>query len=424
MFITAERVVRTFVLLCACMMAGAIRTNASAEKSVKPEVSSATAWEFKLRGLFGFFPESYNRVDGLQVCWGFSVRPQTKTKIRLATGQDIERSLPSSKYPSLNFEILGQTERDEPGGRFGLEYSFPESKDNRLVLNIHSETKTPDVWRSRDPAAAIKFFLSGADRRYYYLSHGGEIGYERALDRTFNFRFSFYYEHVKSLDDAPVWTVLNKSYADDNPAVEHGDDYGFSFGFGLDRMSGREMSFFPEGWELNFDYHKGLSNDFSYSLLTTEGALAARIAEKHYLTANFLFATAFDPLPPHLRFSLGQEIVGIDTFDREFSVFDSRGDRMVLFQASASRFFNFPMELINKFSYDWSLDLIAAAGKTWYSDDPNDPGTVLIHGFSGIGAGGGVGMSCSVSNMRFGAYLATNLNSGYNGPNIILSVSR
>ena len=357
--------------------------------------------------------------------WGFRVSPQKNMTVRLATGQEIERSVPSGKYPSLSVEILEQTERDEPGGRFGLEYSFPGSRDNKLSLSLHSRSTTSDSWRCQNMDAAFQFFFSGADRRYYYLSHGGELGYERLFENLFKFRTAVYFERVRSLDDKSLWTMFgDDKYIEDNPAVLHGDDYGFSFGIGVERMNEAGMGFFPEGWKMNIACDRGGGNNFKYSMITANAGFAFRAGEKNYLNGAVRLGTAFNPLPMHRHFSLGEEIVGVDTFERDFGVFDRRGDRLVLFKAGGSRFFHFPMELVNKFSYDWSLDIIASAGRTWYSKDPDDAATLLKHGFSGMGAGAGIGLSCSISNMRFGAIYSSNFNKDYDGPNFIFSVSR
>ncbi|HEY7530883.1 MAG TPA: BamA/TamA family outer membrane protein [Gemmatimonadota bacterium] len=111
-----------------------------------------------LRGLYGFLPEGYNRVDGLAVRWGFraAVPPGRRDAVRLTA------------------EAILRTSREDVGWVGRIER---ELRRERLLLraSAYDRTDTADRWHRTDVEAALATLFLGEDNRFYFDRRGVEL---------------------------------------------------------------------------------------------------------------------------------------------------------------------------------------------------------------------------------------------------------
>jgi hypothetical protein len=111
-----------------------------------------------LRGLYGFLPEGYNRVDGLAVRWGFraTAPPGRRDAVRLTA------------------EAILRTSREDVGWIGRIERELARE---RLLLraSAYDRTDTGERWHRSDVEAALATFFLGEDNRFYFDRRGIEL---------------------------------------------------------------------------------------------------------------------------------------------------------------------------------------------------------------------------------------------------------
>ena len=123
-------------------------------RGVPEERTSAVA----LRGLYGFLPEGYNRVDGLAVRWGFRATAP-------ANSRDAVR---------LTAEAILRTSREDVGWHARLAKEF---RGQRLLLraSAYDRTDTAERWHRSDVETALATVFLGEDNRFYFDRRGVEL---------------------------------------------------------------------------------------------------------------------------------------------------------------------------------------------------------------------------------------------------------
>jgi len=387
------------------------------------EITSETFWNFELKGLGGFFPASYNRVDGLLAGWGFDL---STAKAITYPGTETRQLVSAYRYPEVSFEMLVPSARRFVGGSLGIKQRLSEEKKVDLGLNLGFGTFSNDTWRADDPGTSLLYLTLERDRRYYHDRRGCEIFMGNSLDNGLSIWLAFYYEHVKSLDAVNVWTLFSSSLLTENPPVIHGADSGLRFRINLERLS--KGTFFPEGWECALTFETGGSlagGDFDYQLFDFSVGFFRLLGELNYCSAALKAVTAKQKLPPHKLYSLGGELRGIDTFHRDFDLFHRRGDRLWYISLGYQRLITLPDIFITRLAYNWSLDFYFTSGVTFLSSDEKDPLTLFTDGFENLESGAAVGVSCNLSRTRVGVYLEDSFKRQYRSrPTVTVRLSQ
>ncbi|MBN2288804.1 MAG: hypothetical protein JXQ83_05680 [Candidatus Glassbacteria bacterium] len=375
--------------------------------------SEETAWNFKLKGLAGFSPASYNRVDGLLAGWGFDL---SAGRTFTYPGSGTRQTVPDRRYPELSFELLVPSARSSLGGRLGITRRLRGKNNWDLGLELGAGGSSSDYWRASEPGAGISFLFLGKDRRYYYDRRGGELYAEGELGGGLRLRLAFYHERVRSLEATNVWTMFSSGLLRENPSVIHGTDRGIRLNLGLDRLL-RGIAF-PEGWEcsLGLESSGALGGDFAYRLFELSAGFYRKLGELNYFSAGLKAATSDRTLPPHKLYSLGDLLRGIDTFEPDFDLFDRRGDRLWYICLGFHRLITPPDLFFNRLAYNWSLDLYFTSGTTFHSPRRNDPLTLFSRGLERLESGVGAGVSFTASRTRVSLCLEKSLDRQYRGP--------
>ena len=394
-----------FILLPSAVSADRIErvTRSDPHSQSGVEITGETFWNFELKGLGGFFPASYNRVDGLLAGWGFDL---STAKAITCPGTETRQLVPAYRYPEISFELLVTSARRFAGGSLGIKQRLSEEKRVDLGLNLDLGTFSSDTWRAGDPGTSLLYLTMERDRRYYHDRRGGEIFMGKSLDNGLSIWLAFYYERVKSLETVNVWTLFSSSLLTENPPVIHGADSGLRFRINLERLS--KGTFFPEGLECALTFETGGSlagGDFDYQLFDFSVGLFRLLGELNYCSASLKAVTSNRKLPPHKLYSLGGELRGIDIFHRDFDLFHRRGDRLWYISLGYQRLITLPDIFITRLAYNWSLDFYFTSGVTFLSSDEKDPLTLFTEGLESLESGAAVGVSFNLSRSRLGFYL-------------------
>jgi len=384
-------------------------------------ITSETFWDFKLKGIGGFFPASYNRVDGLLVGWGFKL---STAEAITYPGSKTRQLVPAYSYPEFSFELLVPSARRFVGGSLQIKQRLSDPKQIDLGLDLACGSFSSDTWREADPGAGLQYLFLGRDRRYYHDLRGGEVFLAGSHGSGLSLRLGFYHEYVKSLETAGVWTLSSSRLLKENPPVVSGTDRGLRLKVELKRLA--EWTFFPEGWYCAAALEAGgpAGGDFDYRLYDFSAGYFRRLGLQNYLSAGLKAVTSDRRLPPHKLYSLGAVIRGIETFDREFDLFDRRGDRLWYLLLGYRRLVTVPDIFINRMVYNLSLDIYFTSGVTFFSLDERDPWTLFTHGLERLESGAGAGLSFTLSRTRVGVYLEKSLNRRYDGPGVFIRLAR
>jgi hypothetical protein len=400
----------------------------SGRAGARPQLSDTTlpkeiSWNFRLKGFAGFFPASYNRVDGLLAGWGFNLSAE---EVLTIPGSRTRQAVPGKRYPEFSFELLVPTARSFVGGSLGVRQRLSGRKQVDLGLNLDVGGCSNDTWRSSDPGAALSYLVLGRDRRYYHERRGGEVFLGGNITRSLSVRLAFYHERIKSLWAADTWTVVSSRLLEVNPPVTHGIDSGLRFGLELKRLS--QAAALPTGWECALGVENSgnpFGGDFGYRLYRFSAGYSGNLGRRNYLSAVLKAVTSHRRLPPHKLYSLGDNIRGVDTFEKDFDLFQRRGDRMWYLQLGWQRLINPPDNFITRLVYNWAVELYFSSGVTFLSTDDTDPLTLFTEGLDHLENGIGAGVSFTFSRTRVGICLEQSLNSSYrHGPYLSLRLEK
>jgi hypothetical protein len=370
-------------------------------------------YDLVLPGLFGFYPASYNRVDGLLAGWGFTLAVRKEISY---PGTGITQKVSGSYYPDLSVSVLAPTARRFVGG--SLEMNQPVSIAQQLSasLSLYSGSACSDAWRVSEPGTSLVYLFTGSDRRFFYGLKSAELSLNKKVGNRLGLRLGYFSQKVGSLGMRNVWTVLESSILKDNPPVREGHGRGLRLYASLDWLN--PSPFFPEGLGLDLSVEKSgglFGGDFDYSLWSFGALYALKPSRNNYLSARLTGKTATRELPPHKLFNLGQELYGLDTFDPEFRLFSRRGDRLWDLSLGYSRLFRPPSPSFLKYAYDWSLNLRLDSGVTFFSRDSRNPWTLFSDGLGHFDSSASVGAGFSVGFARIELYLSRSLNPHFRG---------
>lgn len=409
------------IVLCAETPLVANASEDSAE-TVPPRVERRKFWDADLRGIAGFHPYSYNRVDGPMGAWGIVLSGKERITHPVS---GVSQVLADRSRPVVSFSLLSPSARPFLGGTLALEHTLSVRGKLEAGLNAFSGSGNSDEWRTDEPGAGIAYLITGKDRRHHYDLRGGDIFLRKGFPGGMSFQAGYFQHHVRSLSARGVWTIARSSIVRDNPPVNGGVGKGLAFNFCLDRLSRSE--FFPEGWEFELSIEKTggfLGGDFDYSLWSFGLLGAERFAGvSNYAYARLIGKTSSSDLPPHKLFSLGSEVRGIDTFERDFNLFERRGNRLLLFSSGYRRLVPTPRRLLSRFIYDLSLEGIFDAGVTFSAEKDKGALSLFGDGFSRLESSVALGWAFTVSRTRVGLYHVRSLNPDHRGKRFLLNIN-
>lgn len=157
-----------------------------------------------LKGIYGFSPEMYNRVDGLAVRWGARNRPPPKggRPLRLAA------------------EAILRTSRDDIGWEASAE---KELLSHRLVLRAatYNLTDTAERWHRGDVETSLAAFFLGEDNRFYFERKGVELRGVKDLRGPLSLETALRSDEYRSLVTQDPLTVASDDFLPNLP-VSHG----------------------------------------------------------------------------------------------------------------------------------------------------------------------------------------------------------
>ncbi|MCE5272716.1 hypothetical protein LLH00_15655 [bacterium] len=378
-------------------------------------------WAFDFKGLGGFYPASYSRVDGLLGGWGLTLTGKEEISIPAA---GLKQVVEDQSRPSLGVSLLVPSARHAVGGTFSLSQTVSSRRRIKAGLELFSATASSDSWRSAQPWSGLYYFAGGRDRQYYYDRRGGRLSLGREYPGGLSLELATECSEVRSLVRRGVWTVAKSELLKDNPPVDRGGDFSLELRTSIDRTAGGP--FFPQGWSAGFRVLKAarlLGGDFDYSLWRADLFWARHLlSESNYAFARLTGMTAGGRLPPHRLFSLGAEVKGLDTFEPDFNLFDRRGDRLWLLSLGCERLLPFRFPLVSRHLTDPGLELDFDTGSTRLSR-PGDSSLDLFSRSldcleSSVALGGGF----SLSRVRVRLFYVHSLNDSYHGPRFDLRV--
>ncbi len=378
-------------------------------------ISRRKFWDADFKGLGGFYPAAYSRVDGLLGGWGLNLTGKEEINLPVA---GVKQVVEDQSRPSLGFSVLVPSARHAAGGTFSLSQTVSSRRRIKAGLDLFAVTASSDSWRASQPWSGLYYFCSGRDRQYYFDRRGGRVSLDREFPEGFSLELSVERSEVRSLVRRGVWTVAKSDLLEDNPSVIPGGDFALGLHTEVDRTVGGP--FFPQGWSAGLRALKAmraLGGDFDYSLWSLELFWARHLlGESNYVSAALTGMTAGGRLPPHRLFSLGAEVKGLDTFDRDFDLFDRRGDRLWLLSLGYERLLPFRVPLVSRHLSDPGLELDFDTGSTRLSRPGDSPLDLFSRSLDCLESSVSVGGGFSLSRVRVRLFYVHSLNEHYRGP--------
>ncbi len=325
------------------------------------------------RGLFGFWPGTYNRVDGLAMRWGLRYVP------------------PRAGRSPFELSAVGivRTSRDDIGweARAARQLAGP-----RLTLSAawYNVTDTSERWHRGDVETSFSAFFLGEDNRFYFDRQGLEARLEHDGRGPLSLAVAFRNDEYRDVVVQDPFTIAADDFLPNLP-IGPGTMRSVIAQATWDGRDGENVP--TSGWwgRLESEAAGGaLGGDFGF----TAGRIDLRRTQPvgpHLLDARIVMGGRIGgDLPEQKRFHLG----GAATLPG-FEALSVRGDRMALVNLR----YRIPIPGVERFRPfkrifqrgAW-LTLLADGGDAWESDgrDPDWLGSAGF-GFAGHGTLGDVG---------------------------------
>lgn len=277
----------------------------------------------------------FDRVHGFQ--WGL------KTEVKSTYGGSRAYTMFSYGFSSEIWDY-----------QFGVERSFFRKHRSTIGLDVHRLTDTNDGELVSDTEHFIAEAILGEAWRDFYQREGFELNFGQKLTASTEFGLKYRNDDYMSLDKHSDWSVMNRSYADDdwydefrwaggrsrkyyrydsdekpgNPAIDEGTMKSLIAEYTIDTRNSKKDP--ANGW-LNTFYAEfageGLGGDFDFTLYKVNIRRYNRLSGNQFLTFRIKAATTnrgLSTLHPR-KFYLG----GIGTL-RGYRFKEFSGDKMAL----------------------------------------------------------------------------------------------
>jgi hypothetical protein len=176
------------------------RTGGAIEVRKEPE---EPPFPIALRGIYGFVPEMYNRVDGLSARWGV-------------------RYVPPKEGPGallLSAQVILRTSRDDVGWEAAAQR---ELLSRRLLLRAawYNLTDTPERWHRGDVATSLAAFFLGEDNRFYFDRQGVELRARQEVRGPLAVELAFRSDTYRNVSTQDPFTILADDFLPNLPIEE------------------------------------------------------------------------------------------------------------------------------------------------------------------------------------------------------------
>jgi hypothetical protein len=312
---------------------------------------------------YGFFPDMYNRVDGLSIRWGLRYVPPKESADALRLGA----------------RAIVRTSRENIGWEANAEREF---RSLRLTLggSWYNVTDTAERWHRGDVETSLSTLFLGEDNRFYFDRRGVELKAAREVRGPLSLDLAFRNDTYRNVTVQDPFTVASDDFLPNLP-VEAGTMRSFLAGATWD---GRDH---PEnvrlGWwgRLEGEAAGGfLEGNQSF----TSGRLDLRRYQpvgSHQLDIRIVLGGRLGgTLPEQRRFHLG----GAATLPG-YEALEIRGDRTALLNLR----YSIPLPALKRLGIfregAWVV-LLGDAGDAWESRD-DDPDWLSSGGVGVAGRG-------------------------------------
>jgi hypothetical protein len=235
---------------------------------------------------------SYNRVEGLAVHGGPSVRRTTSWGDVHIDAFGILRSVDHWEWTALNV-----------GHDLTAQVGFGRGPSITVGARAFDIVSPVESWQLRDGEVGLASFFLHRDYRDYWARHGGAVHVTLALGEAFSITPSYSEERWSSLPDRDPFTLFRGGQAwRPNPLADEGRFRLTSARFAYDTRTDIEDP--SSGWYIVADVEHGRSGDVRFAPLPAEVRDGASQPTRLAYTRGFLDARRYNRVSPDGQLNL------------------------------------------------------------------------------------------------------------------------